>query len=124
MENTKTMKLAPEPFKTYLLGYYAVQGGTVVDQKTGEVTEIKLDRYELQLLTPTDLDKWGATSFVGSAVTHVNIPFDKAFAYFGVAPNEFTPEKCLMPLIGCPIKLISAPDGKGKMKLRGIQADI
>lgn len=121
MENTK--KLIPAPFKTYLLGYYAVSGGTLVDPKTGEVKDIKLDRYELQLLTPTNIEKWGTDKFVGSAVSVINIPFDKAFAFFGVAPAEFSPEKCIDPLVGCPVILHTAPDSKGKFKLRGITAD-
>ena len=97
MENIK--KLSPAPFKTYLLGYYAVSGGTLVDPKTGEVKDIKLDRYELQLLTPTNIEKWGADKFVGSAVSVINI------------------------LVGCPVILHTAPDSKGKFKLRGITAD-
>ena len=36
MDNVKNI-LSIDPFKTYLIGYYAVNGGTFTDQETGEV---------------------------------------------------------------------------------------
>lgn len=119
MDNVKNI-LSIDPFKTYLIGFYSVKGGTFTDQETGEVKEINLNRYELQIISPTDPEKWGASDFMGSAVSHINIPFDKAFAYFGTSPQEFSPEKFIVPLIGKPINLHTMIDGKGKVKLRGI----
>lgn len=53
MENVKNI-LSIDPFKTYLVGYYAVNGGSITDQETGEVKDINLNRYELQIISPTD----------------------------------------------------------------------
>lgn len=96
MENVKNI-LSIDPFKTYLVGYYVVNGGSITDQETGEVKDINLNRYELQIISPTDPEKWGASGFSGSAVSHINIPFDKAFAYSARLPRSSAPKSSLFP---------------------------
>lgn len=120
MENKK---ITLAPFKTYLLGYYAVTGGSFLNKETGEITNLALNRYELQTVSPADPSKWGADKFVGGSVSVIKIPFDRAFAFFGCSPQEFTPEKFLDPLVGMPIVLHTCVNSKGKAAIRGITLD-
>ncbi len=122
MENTKI--LTPAPYKTYFMGYYGIHGGTVTDRETGEVNDIVLDRWEIQLLTPIDLDKWGNNGkFGGFGFSTVKIPFDSAFTYFGMSKDKFDAVSVFESLIGKPIQLHTSVNGKGKLTLRGITLD-
>lgn len=122
-------KLVIKPNKTYAIGFYIqdFEKKQMVNQQTGEVTELSLHRVLLQTVGNIDCNRWGVESgdFGGSGVTELKIPLAGISYLFGYAPDDpkFNLVNELKALLYCPIVLDYALDNKGRAKLRSIHVD-
>ncbi len=122
-------KLAIKPNTTYVIGFYIqdFDKKQMVNQQTGEVTELSLHRVLLQCVGNIDCERWGVErgDFGGSGVTELKIPLAGISYVFGFAPDDpkFNLFNELKALLYCPVRLDYALDNKGRAKLRSIHVD-